>query len=78
MKLDPRKAEDFQAIAEDFGILKAWDMLIAAIQREVEKEGRFATDPRHRLQKELFNAKFQRIWLTHPNNPDRIAECVAA
>lgn len=73
-RLDPRIPADRELIAADHGWAVAWRMTIACLEQDVEGcthgNGRH---PRHRLQKELANARFELSWLTDPRNAERIA-----
>ena len=69
-KLNLRNAEHREELARAFGWPTVWERLIKQIEREIETctHGN-PKHPSHRLQKELFNARFELRWLSHPNNP---------
>lgn len=65
IRLNPRVPRDRAAIAEDFGWKKAWELTIAAFEKDVQTcTHGDPRHPNHRLQKELFNARFELSWLT--------------
>lgn len=65
IRLDPRIPRDRALIAADHGWKTAWELTINAFEKEVQTcTHGHPLDPRHRLQKELFNARFELSWLT--------------
>lgn len=72
-KLDPLTRYGFDAITKSHGIRAAWGARIMALEAicetlpgnpySIHQGGRFL---------ELENARFELLWLDHPNNPDRL------
>lgn len=68
IRLDPRIPRDRAMIAEDFGWKKAWELTIAAFEKDVQTctHGN-PKHPSHRLQKELAYARFELRWAERGN-----------
>lgn len=71
IRLNPRFPSEREMIAKDHGWDVAWRLTIKEIEKAIAScTHGDSRHPQHALQKELFKARFELLWLTHPANKE--------